>query len=175
MVIPMAHATLLEILENKQAKEISTWIREDVRSAIEFLHKTQKLVHNDITPDNILIYSNPPRAALTNFGLSENVGTVCHNNHNIQVWCGVCLYYSTNRLFEAPVHRSRDGFALTVVLYELFSNDEGSSYHALITTGQVDQSGFPTEATVQAWENKYSHDGRPLWCSNEIVGVCKTS
>ena len=39
MVMPMAHATLLEILENKQAKEISTWIREDVRSAIEFLHR----------------------------------------------------------------------------------------------------------------------------------------
>ena len=121
MVMPMAHATPLEILENKQARKISTWIREDVRSAIGFLHKMHKLVHNDIKPDNILIYSNPPREVLTDFGLSENVGTVCHNRkHNVQVWCGVYLYHGTKSLFEAPVHPNRDWFALTVVLYELF-------------------------------------------------------
>ena len=76
MVMPMAHATLLDILKNRQARKTSTWIREDVCSAIQFLHEEHELVHNDIKPDNNLIYSNPPRAVLTDFGLSENVGTV---------------------------------------------------------------------------------------------------
>ena len=172
MVMPMAHATLLDILENKQAKKNSTWIREYVCSAIKFLPKTHNLVHNDIKPDNILRYDNPPRAVLTDFGLSEDVGTICHNHAepNKQFWCGVCLYYSTQKLLEALVHPNWDWFALTVVFYEMFLNYEGSSYHALITTGQVDPSGSPSEVTVQAWDNEYSHD-----TTGHYVAVTKLS
>ena len=122
--MPVAETDLLQLLKLKQAKEHSKQFRAGIHAGISHMHK-HGWVHSDIKPDNILIHNNVP--VLADFGLTTRQGTGPTLVGTQLTYPAVYMPYSTWHLAHAPVHVNRDWFAFTVVVYEMYLNQEINS------------------------------------------------
>ena len=141
--MPVAETDLLQQLKFKRAKEHSQQSRGGVHAGISHMHK-HGWVHGDIKPDNILIHKNV--TVLADFGLTTKQGTgpTLININGQSQWLYPVVYppYSTMELYKADVHVNRDWFAFTVVVYEMYLNDEinSESWWVLDKVRRIDET-----------------------------------
>ena len=82
-------------------------------------------MHSDIKPDKILIHNNVP--VLADFGLTTRQGTGSTLVGTQLTYPAVYTPCSTIDLAQPNVHVNRDWFAFTVVVYEMYLNQEINS------------------------------------------------
>ena len=89
---------------------------QDICDGLSFLHGN-KLVHRDLTPNNILVFHKEPKVKISDFGTSTVIQTIQTNSA-----IGT-LKYSAPELFRerGRYTTSADVYSFVVILYELFS------------------------------------------------------
>ena len=84
---------------------------------VSYLH-SKRVVHGDLSPDNVLLFGPVPIAKISDFGTSKEIQTMSFNS------CVTgTLKYSAPELMNPGQYynRSVDIYSLAIILYELFS------------------------------------------------------
>ncbi|MBN2494181.1 MAG: serine/threonine protein kinase [Deltaproteobacteria bacterium] len=118
---------------------LAVHIASEVLQALHYAHglkdafgHSQKLVHRDICPANILLSSNG-EVKLVDFGLAKATSRVQGTRPGI--FAGKYTYRSPEHAAEGEIDGRSDIYSLGVVLYELLT---GSKLHAERDTGAAD-------------------------------------
>ena len=129
---------VMKYCENGSSSKLAGQISEDklwdfihdVASGLEILHsQSDPIVHQDIKPDNILVYSNG-RFLITDFGISKRLRATMRRQSKRDVSSGAIPYMAPERFDANPrLSTASDIWSLGVSIYEL-------------ATGELPFSGF---------------------------------
>lgn len=117
---------LRNFLQNRKALDFNVCfdIVGQVTDGLQFLH-SHSVVHRDVKPDNILIYSlQPLQIRITDFGLARKVAF--REDRDASCYAGTCLYAAPEQLHNKVFSFASDVYSLGVIAYEiqfLFSTD----------------------------------------------------
>jgi len=108
--------------------DLSVLIVSKVCSALEYAHRKKddmgramKIVHRDISPQNILI-SFEGDVKLTDFGIAKAATKASTTDRG--ALRGKLLYMSPEQAWGKPIDRRSDVFSLGIVFYELITEDK---------------------------------------------------
>lgn len=140
--------TLTQYLREYPTKQTLNKIFAELLSALSYLHK-RNIVHNDITPDNILITRTDNTLKLIDFGLSDNDA-----NYALKQ-LGCTPRYSSPELQEQKqqIDARSDIYSIGVIMHDMF----GTKYKSISArcTQKNPQLRYPDVASLQtAWQNR---------------------
>lgn len=172
LVFPLCTGSLMSELRKRKldkregngignfTEEEMAQIISDVTDGLEYLQKNG-LIHQDIKPDNILIYEHKNGKIdykLADFGISTKLRKTIikqtnafHDNKN-----GLSPDYAAPEQFKGSIHRKSDIFSLGVTLYELATGDTPSG-DSKIGTGQILLNGGEVPAINGDYSNRFKN------------------
>ncbi|ELP90574.1 serine/threonine protein kinase HT1, putative [Entamoeba invadens IP1] len=118
--------SLRDLIDHKKASEIETKLRNkfmlDASKGILYLHKNG-ILHRDVKPDNILIYSlnfsDNVIAKLTDFGSSRNFNMMM-TNMTFTKGVGTPSYMAPEVLKRDKYKKAADVYSFALTMYECF-------------------------------------------------------
>ncbi|WP_372793717.1 protein kinase [Lutibacter sp.] len=113
-------------------------VLKDVSQGLHYLHN-EGILHQDIKPDNVLIY-NDGRYMLTDFGISTRMRSTLKKATSTN--SAMTLAYAPPERYSANPENTKEGdvFSLGVMLYELATGDvpwDGNGGMVLLTGAQI--------------------------------------
>lgn len=140
--------TLTQYLREHPTKQTLNKIFAELLSALSYLHK-RNIVHNDITPDNILITRTDNTLKLIDFGLSDNDANYALKH------LGCTPRYSSPELQEQneEIDARSDIYSIGVIMHDMF----GTKYKNISArcTQKNPQLRYHDVASLQtAWQNR---------------------
>lgn len=110
---------------------LSCWIVMKVCEALDYAHRNLRLVHRDVSPQNILV-SYEGEVKLTDFGIA-NAGRV--GKEGSGVLAGKLSHMSPEQVRGLPIDQRSDIFSVGIVLHELLTGqrlfDGATELHTL--------------------------------------------
>lgn len=94
-------------------------ILSDVTRGIAYLHRFG-VVHADLKPQNVLLYENPDRAVLSDFGASQFFESVSDNLLCTEPFCAPERYLAWQLREPQLVESSMDIWGLGLIVYSMF-------------------------------------------------------
>lgn len=130
--------------------EIAAFIVQQVALALEYAHeardadgKPMRLVHRDVSPQNILI-SRTGQIKLCDFGIAKTA--IKDSKTQLGVLKGTLRYMSPEQLQGTPLDQRSDQYSLGVVWYEMLT---GVNLYSLKGSGENYGADFPAPSELR--------------------------
>eukprot|EP01006_Ploeotia_vitrea_P061177 TRINITY_DN77419_c0_g1_i1.p1 TRINITY_DN77419_c0_g1~~TRINITY_DN77419_c0_g1_i1.p1 ORF type:complete len:394 (+),score=57.06 TRINITY_DN77419_c0_g1_i1:33-1214(+) len=129
--------SLVDLVEDKQGipEPVLACITKAVLKGMEYLHKTRKLVHRDVKPQNLL-FRKDGKIKITDFGVCSQLESTKQGAHS---FVGTVTYMSPERLQGTTYGYSADIWGVGISLIQLATGEH--PYEAL-TAGEGTETKF---------------------------------